>query len=353
MKGLSYQNGVIFIGREHAGWAEWNRIRPEAAVMPLTFSSMLKISSHVFLSMPSWYKVSSALVLCMIIIPFMVRMFTGMPVHGLPFYSFLYYLMGTHFFFPQELRKFHGAEHKVFSFKGIKRRRNLYRIKKAPITNRYCSTNTVVLYFVLTAAGCLLMLAWLSWSTALAVSSYAGLPLSLFLHRMLQLPSMKMLRSPLLFISYAVQRHVSCAVPDRRHLRTALEAYRALAEKEFPYALEEKKPVSTKEVQHMAILDITVVPVGTSSTSMSEDVAGIQQLLDHRSDKIKYQLTPMGTVIEGELDDLLPIVKEVHELPFQRGAERVSTNIRIDDRRDKENQDMNDKVKSVENKQNE
>nr|WP_244504231.1 MTH1187 family thiamine-binding protein [Salibacterium halotolerans] len=101
----------------------------------------------------------------------------------------------------------------------------------------------------------------------------------------------------------------------------------------------------------MAVVDITVVPVGTASTSISEDVAAMQQVLDGHSENIHFQLTPMGTVLEGKLEDLLPIVKELHDIPFQRGAGRVSTNIRIDDRRDKENHGMAEKLASVENKQ--
>ncbi|MFD2704278.1 MTH1187 family thiamine-binding protein [Salibacterium lacus] len=351
MKGLSYQNGVIFIGREHAGWAEWNKDGPAAAVIPLTFSSITNMLLHVFRAMPLWYRSIGALLMCSVIVPFVLQFFIEAAVPGLPFYGLLYFLMGTHFFFPKELRQFHGAEHKIFSFKGIKKGRNLYRIRRSFITNRYCSTNTVVLYFLLTAVGFLVTLPGLSWMTGLAAASYTAFPLSMVLHRIIQLPSMKSIRYPVLFLSYMVQRRISCAEPDRRHLRTALEAYRALAEKEFPHVLEEKKPDPPKEVDQMAIVDITVVPVGTASTSISEDVAAMQQVLDNHSEKINSQLTPMGTVLEGKLEDLLSIVKELHEIPFQRGAARVSTNIRIDDRRDAENHNITEKLTSVENKQ--
>ncbi|SFP22272.1 MTH1187 family thiamine-binding protein [Salibacterium halotolerans] len=351
MKGLSYQNGVIFIGAEHAGWAQWNNNRPEADVVPLTFSSIINVASHVFRSMPLWYRSICMLLICVIVLPYIVRLFTGLSVPGLPLYTFLYFLMGTHFFFPKELRQFHGAEHKVFSFKGIKKRRNLYRIRKSSITNRYCSTNTVVLYFLLTAGGFLISLPWLPWTTGLAAASYTAFPAAAVLHRIIQFPSMKIIRAPVLSLSYTVQRHISCKEPDRRHVRTALEAYRALAEKEFPHVLQEKKSNPTKEDAHMAVVDITVVPVGTASTSISEDVAAMQQVLDGHSENIHFQLTPMGTVLEGKLEDLLPIVKELHDIPFQRGAGRVSTNIRIDDRRDKENHGMAEKLASVENKQ--
>jgi len=48
------------------------------------------------------------------------------------------------------------------------------------------------------------------------------------------------------------------------------------------------------------------------------------------------------------LKDLFEVVQAIHELPFDKGLDRVCTNIRIDDRRDKSRK-MNDKLKSVEN----
>ncbi|MEH7115447.1 MTH1187 family thiamine-binding protein [Neobacillus niacini] len=99
----------------------------------------------------------------------------------------------------------------------------------------------------------------------------------------------------------------------------------------------------------MAIVDITVIPVGTGSPSVSEYVAEIQKVLRQYEGEIKYQLTPMSTLIEGDLTLLLKIVQELHENPFKKGLQRVCTNIRIDDRRDKENT-MERKLQSVQEK---
>ncbi len=97
----------------------------------------------------------------------------------------------------------------------------------------------------------------------------------------------------------------------------------------------------------MAILEIAVVPIGTGDSSVSDYVAGCQKILANSG--LKYTLNPMGTVIEGNMDDLLKIVKKLHESPFEKGAKRVYTNMRIDDRRDK-NASMKQKLTSVENK---
>lgn len=83
----------------------------------------------------------------------------------------------------------------------------------------------------------------------------------------------------------------------------------------------------------MAILEISVVPIGTKDTSLSHYVADCIQTL--RKEKVKYELTSMGTNIEGDLKDLLKIALEMHETPFKKGALRVLTTLKIDDRRDK------------------
>jgi len=54
----------------------------------------------------------------------------------------------------------------------------------------------------------------------------------------------------------------------------------------------------------------------------------------------------MGTIIEGDIDAILPVLRRMHELPFAQGAVRVSTLIKIDDRRDKTSS-IEGKVRSV------
>ncbi len=60
-------------------------------------------------------------------------------------------------------------------------------------------------------------------------------------------------------------------------------------------------------------------------------------------------LTPMATVLEGELPLILDLIRDMHEEPFRNGALRVSTRISIDDRRDK-NITMKGKIEAVESK---
>ena len=84
----------------------------------------------------------------------------------------------------------------------------------------------------------------------------------------------------------------------------------------------------------MAIAQVSIVPLGTGSSSLSAYVAQVAEWLENRG--VNYRLTPMGTILEGEAGDLLEIIALMHELPFQAGAARVMTLINIDDRRDKQ-----------------
>jgi len=83
----------------------------------------------------------------------------------------------------------------------------------------------------------------------------------------------------------------------------------------------------------MALLQLTVIPVGTGTPSVGEYVADIQRAL--QKENVRFQLNDMGTLIEGEAKDLLALVAKIYELPFQKGARRVVTQMVIDDRRDK------------------
>jgi uncharacterized protein (TIGR00106 family) len=84
----------------------------------------------------------------------------------------------------------------------------------------------------------------------------------------------------------------------------------------------------------MAMIDISVVPVGTGKPSVSEYVAGAVSILKNEPG-IKYELTAMNTIIEGDLEKLLALAQRMHRSAFNAGAKRVVTTIRIDERIDK------------------
>ena len=85
----------------------------------------------------------------------------------------------------------------------------------------------------------------------------------------------------------------------------------------------------------MVTASLTVTPVGTQTPSLSRYVAECARVLDEAG--LKHTLTPMGSVLEGPLEEILEVVAKVHEIPFTQGVMRVSTRLTIDDRRDKDN----------------
>lgn len=97
----------------------------------------------------------------------------------------------------------------------------------------------------------------------------------------------------------------------------------------------------------MAVVFVTIAPLGTGTPSVSKYVAGVERIL--RDTRLTHQLTAMGTIIEGDLDEILAVIRKMHEHPFSQGAARVSTLVKIDDRRDKEST-IAGKMRSVEDK---
>jgi uncharacterized protein (TIGR00106 family) len=97
----------------------------------------------------------------------------------------------------------------------------------------------------------------------------------------------------------------------------------------------------------MAQLEITVISLGRSGTSASEYVAAAVKAAERSG--VKYQLTAMGTILEGDVDTILRVAREMHEAPFEMGIQRVYTVIKLDDRRDREST-IEGKVQSVEMK---
>lgn len=82
------------------------------------------------------------------------------------------------------------------------------------------------------------------------------------------------------------------------------------------------------------VAELAIVPVGTGDAGVSRYVAACLEVLEGRKG-LSYQLTPMGTVIEGSLDEVLEVTRQMHEVPFGKGASRVLTTLKIDERRDR------------------
>jgi len=98
-------------------------------------------------------------------------------------------------------------------------------------------------------------------------------------------------------------------------------------------------------MEEQVIAEIHIVPLGTETTSLSHYIAACLDTVKQAQD-ISYQLTAMGTIIQGPLERVFELAQKMHEVPFAMGAKRVATTINIDDRRDIV-VTIEDKVKAV------
>lgn len=93
------------------------------------------------------------------------------------------------------------------------------------------------------------------------------------------------------------------------------------------------------------ITEISTYPVGVG-TSLSKYVKQAVKVIENYPG-IRVVHHPMGTVIEADnIDTILDVVKHAHNAIVEAGGERILTQVRIDDRRDKPRK-MEDKVKAI------
>jgi uncharacterized protein (TIGR00106 family) len=91
--------------------------------------------------------------------------------------------------------------------------------------------------------------------------------------------------------------------------------------------------------------DLSILPIGSPTASMSAEIAEMQRLLG-RQDRVAYRMHAMGTSLEGSVEDILAIVAQLHAVPFAHGAPRTYTVLKLDERRDR-HQSLDDKLASV------
>lgn len=83
----------------------------------------------------------------------------------------------------------------------------------------------------------------------------------------------------------------------------------------------------------MPFMEISVNPLGTNTPSFSSYISKACELVHQQG--MQYQVTPTCTVVEGEVEELFSLAQKIHNLPLENGADRVLTNIVIDERTDK------------------
>jgi uncharacterized protein (TIGR00106 family) len=93
----------------------------------------------------------------------------------------------------------------------------------------------------------------------------------------------------------------------------------------------------------MAVAEISVMPVGKGE-GLSEYVAIAYSIA--KNSGLRCELTPMGTVLEGDVDKIFQLAQKMHLSLFDKGAQRVITHLKLDERRDKV-QKIEERMQSV------
>lgn len=77
------------------------------------------------------------------------------------------------------------------------------------------------------------------------------------------------------------------------------------------------------------LAEFSIVPLGKGA-SVSAYIARVLGIV--ASSGVSYKANPMGTVLEGDWDSVLDLIKKCHE-ELMQDSERVLTTIKIDDRK--------------------
>ncbi|KAJ5466932.1 hypothetical protein N7475_004684 [Penicillium sp. IBT 31633x] len=92
------------------------------------------------------------------------------------------------------------------------------------------------------------------------------------------------------------------------------------------------------------VADFCMVPIGTSSPSVADQIADVQRLIETCG--LKYVMHSAGTTIEGPWDRVHQVIGQAHTVLHQQGIVRIHTDVRIGSRTDKV-QSFEDKVSKV------
>lgn len=95
------------------------------------------------------------------------------------------------------------------------------------------------------------------------------------------------------------------------------------------------------------LADVCIIPIGTGSASVSNEVAAVTKLA--RLSHLSCTLHSAGTTIEGPWTEVMELIGRFHETLHNSGVVRVQSDIRVGTRTDKL-QSPQDKIDKVEQK---
>lgn len=95
----------------------------------------------------------------------------------------------------------------------------------------------------------------------------------------------------------------------------------------------------------MTLMEFSMIPLDKGA-SFSDYVARILTIVDQSG--LDYRLNPMGTVVEGQWDDLLALLTHCFRA-LEKDSDRISLQVKFDHRKGSESR-MESKIRSVQAK---
>lgn len=96
--------------------------------------------------------------------------------------------------------------------------------------------------------------------------------------------------------------------------------------------MEGRDPLKSTQMKGgmgMVVAELTIIPLEGAEMRPFVDAA-VEVVAESG---LKYEVEPMGTCLEGELDQVLDTVKRAHRAALDKGTDRLITEIRIDEDR--------------------
>ena len=113
----------------------------------------------------------------------------------------------------------------------------------------------------------------------------------------------------------------------------------------FPLESAQRTDGQACTVVEEMLVEFSVVPIGMGE-SVSQYVAECMKIVEDSG--LRYKINPMGTVVEGEYEEVMALVRRCHTKVIEM-CPRVITTIKIDDRKGAKGT-IDKKVQSVEQK---
>jgi len=104
-------------------------------------------------------------------------------------------------------------------------------------------------------------------------------------------------------------------------------------------------PYAKRKEADMLMIEVSMFPVDKGE-SLSAYISKVLGIIDKSG--LEYRINPMGTVIEGEWDEVMGVVKKCHAA-LEKDCRRISTSLKIDYRKGKKYR-MEAKIESIEKK---